>query len=158
MQRTWPVLTIIFVTSGLYPLGSSGQDRTNETAVQQVDIVHTIGCVDQRNNAEVSWWLTKAADPTVTEAGPFDTLEVDKARNQDTGSREFQLIGVAEFVDATAQLAQADRALFTTEEQVNATNDLQQGHLVLVKGLLIEADRNARINLLSVVGLANTCS
>ena len=82
---------------------------------------------------------------------------MDAARSRETGSREFQLIGFAEFVDPATLLAWADRALFTTEEQVNATNSLRQGSFVLVKGLLVDVDGSARINLLSVVGLADAC-
>ena len=103
-------------------------------------------------------WLTRAAEPTVVRPGVFDETQVEEAQDTAPGSREFQLIGVAEFLDAKSQLEWGDRAQFTTADQVNATNELRKGRTVLVKGLLIDPDGDARINLLSVVGLADTCS
>ncbi len=140
---------------------------TAPTAVQgqrpepQVEIVQTVGCVDQRNGDAATWWLTRAADPTETRAGVFNENQVEEAKEAALGSREFQLVGVAEFVDAESLLSFGDRAQFTTADQVNATNELREGRMVLVKGLLIEAGATAgapaRINLMAVVGLADGC-
>ena len=141
------------MTAVVYPAASHGQG----SADPKVDIVQTVGCAEQRSDTGVTWWLTRATDPAESGPGPFEEPQVDEARNRETGSREFQLIGFAEFVDPAAQLAWADRALFTTEDQVNATDELRQGRFVLVKGRLVDADGGARINLLSVVGLADTC-
>ncbi len=124
----------------------------------QVQIVQTVGCVEQRGDDAGGWWLTRAAEPTVVKPGVFDETQVEEANDTAPGSREFQLIGVAEFLDAKSQLEWGDRAEFTTADQVNATNELREGRTVLVKGLLIDPDGDARINLLSVVGLADTCS
>lgn len=153
MQAKRAAGTVAFLTAAICPAASHGQGPADP----QVAIVQTVGCAEQRSDGGVTWWLTRAADPAASGPGPFEAPQVDAARSRETGSREFQLIGFAEFVDPAAQLAWADRALFTTEEQVNATNDLRPGRFVLVKGLLIDADGNARINLLSVVGLADTC-
>ncbi|MXY15837.1 MAG: hypothetical protein F4Y57_02220 [Acidobacteria bacterium] len=142
-----------FVTAAIWPAASSAQDSTGP----QVEIVQTVGCAEQRSDDGVTWWLTCAAEPAEIGPGPFEQPQVDAARSQETGSREFQLIGFAEFVDPATLLQWADRALFTSEEQVNATNSLRQGSFVLVKGLLVDVDGSARINLLSVVGLADAC-
>ena len=123
----------------------------------KVQIVQTVGCVEQRGDDAGGWWLTRAAEPTVVKPGVFDETQVEEAQNTETGSREFQLIGAAEFLDAKSQLEWGDRAQFSTAHQVNATNELRKGRTVLVKGLLIDPDGDARINLLSVVGLADTC-
>ncbi len=140
---------------------------TAPTAVQaqrpepQVDIVRTVGCVDQRNGDAATWWLTRAADPTETRAGVFNENQVEEAKEEALGSAEFQLVGVAEFIDAESLLSFGDRAQFTRADQVNATNELREGRMVLVKGLLIEAGATAgspaRINLMAVVGLADGC-
>ena len=133
------------------------------TAVQgqrpdpQVEIVQTVGCVELRNDDVATWWLTRAAEPTETRARVFNENEVEEAKEEALGSREFQLVGVAEFLDAESLLSFGDRAQFTTADQVNATNQLRVGHTVLVKGLLIEAGAVTRINLLAVVGLADGC-
>ena len=153
MRGKRTVSAVAFMTAVVCPVASHGQG----SADPKVDIVQTVGCAEQRSDTGVTWWLTRATDPAESGPGPFEEPQVDEARNRETGSREFQLIGFAEFVDPAAQLAWADRALFTTEDQVNATNELRQGRFVLVKGLLVDADGSARINLLSVVGLADTC-
>lgn len=127
-----------------------------QAAKPDVEIVHTVGCVERRSG-DVEWWLTSAAEPTVTRAGVFNEVQVDEAREQAPGERQFALVGVADFLGAEALLRSFDRASFTTPEQVNATGELRAGRTVLAKGLLIESDDVARINLLAVVGLADTC-
>ena len=153
MRRKLAIGAAAFVAAAIHPAASGAQD----SSTPQVEIVQTVGCAEQRSDGGVTWWLTRAADPEAIGPGPFEQPQVDAARSRATGSREFQLIGFAEFVDPATLLQWADRALFTTEEQANATNSLQQGSFVLVKGLLVDADGSARINLLSVVGLADAC-
>ena len=134
------------------------QGLTARTADPEVEIVQTVGCVEQRGDDAGGWWLIRAAEPTKGDPGVFNANQVEEAQDTEPGSREFRLIGAAEFLDAASQLEWADRAQFTTADQVNATDELRKGRTVLVKGLLIEADGDARINLLAVVGLADTCS
>ncbi len=122
----------------------------------QAEIVSTVGCVE-RGAGENTWRLTRASEPATTRMGVFDTAQVDEARQTERGSREFRLIGVADFLTAEGLLRSSDRALFTTPEQINATGELRVGHTVLVKGLLIDPDGEPRINLVAVVGLADTC-
>ena len=140
----------------LAPASTRGQRLAATTGGPAVEIVHTVGCVERRAG-EAEWWLARAAEPTVAEAGVFDEDEVDEARAQALGTNAFQLVGVADFLGAEALLRSFDRSSFTTPDQVNATNELREGRTVLVKGLLIEADDIARINLLAVVGLTDTC-
>ena len=64
---------------------------------------------------------------------------------------------MADFLDAESLLKSGQRKDFTSSETVNATNQLRAGHRVLVKGMLIDAPDQKRINLLSVVALADTC-
>ena len=141
-----------------WPAAVYGQTVTARLKDVQVQIVQTVGCVEQRGDDAGSWWLTRAAEPTVAKPGVFDETQVEEAKDTALGAREFQLIGAAEFVDAKSQLEWGDRAQFTTADEVNATDDLRKGRTVLVKGLLIDPDGDARINLLAVVGLAETCS
>ncbi len=124
----------------------------------QVEMVHTIGCGERRNDAAAPWWLTRAAEPTVTKPGVFNSdqiAEVEKTAELGTG--QFQLVGVADFLTAEGLLRSGDRALFTTPEQVNATGELRDGRTVLVKGLLIETDGDPRLNLVAVVGMEDKC-
>lgn len=140
----------------LAPASTRGQRVDATSGAPAVEIVHTVGCVERRAG-EAEWWLARAAEPTVTEAGVFDEDEVNEARAQALGTHEFHLVGVADFLGAEALLRSFDRSSFTTPDQVNATGELRAGRTVLIKGLLIESDDAARINLLSVVGLADTC-
>jgi len=157
-HRMVPVLVAMIAMT--WPASAQGQ-----RSEPQVEIVWTVGCVEMRNGDAATWWLTRAADPTETRAGVFNENQVEEAKEEALGSREFHLIGVAEFLDAESLLSFGDRAQFTTADQVNATNQLREGHTVLVKGLLIEAGTTAgttarataRINLLAVVGLADAC-
>ena len=138
-----------------WPSAVEGQARPEREP--QVEIVQTVGCVEERSGDSATWWLTRAVNPTVTRAGVFNENQVDEAKSTALGSGAFQLIGVADFLDAESLLRFGDRAQFTTPDQVNATGQLANGHTVLVKGLLIEDGEAARINLLAVVGLADGC-
>ena len=151
-----PVLLLVAAV-WLAPASTQGQRLAATTGAPAVEIVHTVGCVERRLG-EAEWWLARAAEPTVSEAGVFNDDEVDEARAQAFGTDAFQLVGVADFLGAEALLRSFDRSSFTAPDQVNATGELREGRTVLVKGLLIETDDAARINLLAVVGLADTCS
>ena len=151
-----PVLLLVAAV-WLAPASTQGQRLAATTGAPAVEIVHTVGCVERRLG-EAEWWLARAAEPTVSEAGVFNDDEVDEARAQALGTDAFQLVGVADFLGVEALLRSFDRSSFTAPDQVNATGELREGRTVLVKGLLIEADDAARINLLAVVGLADTCS
>lgn len=123
-----------------------------------VDIVQAVGCVEERRESSgTTWWLVNSTAPMVSEAGVFNTDHVEEARDASPGSGEFELVGVADFLDVEGLLRSASREQFTTEEQANATGELRGGHTVLVKGLLIPDDEKARINLLAVVGLRDEC-
>jgi hypothetical protein len=119
-------------------------------------MVQAVGCVEQRTGN--NWWLTQASEPEVSPPGVFNQVQLDAVLAALTpGTREFQLVGVADFLDAEGLLATGNRADFTSSDQVNATGELRQGRTVLVKGLLIEADGVSRVNLTTVVGLAERC-
>ena len=124
----------------------------------KVEVVQTVGCVERRKGEPAAWWLTRAAAPTVTRAGVFNRVQVDEAKKTATpGTGEFQLVGVADFLDADGLLRSGDRARFTKPEPLNATGELREGRTVLVKGLLVDAGAEPRINLMAVVGIADTC-
>ena len=139
------------------PLPVAGEQRQAASGTKpQAEIVQTVGCVE-RGAGENTWRLTRATDPETTRFGVFDTAQVDEAREAARGSREFRLIGVADFLTPEGLLRSGDRALFTTPEQINATGELREGRTVLVKGLLIDPEGEPRINLVAVVGLADIC-
>ncbi len=134
----------------------AAQDRSPARTQPQVEMVQTTGCVEQRPDG--GWWLTRAAEAEVTRPGVFNHVQVDEVRDAlAPGTNEFQLVGVADFLDADGLLATRGRTEFTTPDQANATGELRPGRTVLVKGLLIEDDDLSRINLTAVVGLSDTC-
>ena len=148
----------LVIAAATLPLSvAAEQRRAASPRKPQAEIVSTVGCVE-RGAGEDTWRLTRAADPETTRPGVFNTAQVDDARQTARGSREFRLVGVADFLTAEGLLRSGDRALFTTPEQINATGELREGRTVLVKGLLIDPDGEPRINLLAVVGLADTCN
>jgi hypothetical protein len=122
----------------------------------KVDIVQTVGCAERKAGNPDTWWLNRAADPRASAPGMFNTTQVGEAKAATLGANVFQLVGVADFLDADGLLASGRRKEFTTRETANATGQLRPGHKVLVKGLLIEGDPK-RINLMSVVGVGDTC-
>jgi hypothetical protein len=152
------VLAVALAIGTLWSPRIVAQNAGAARAKAKVDIVQTVGCVARRNGEPATWWLTRAATPTVIREGVFNRVQIDEAKNTSTaGTREFHLVGVADFLDADGLLRSGDRARFTEPDQVNATSELREGRTVLVKGLLIDAGAESRINLLAVVGIADTC-
>ena len=155
--------TVVAATLALGPLWSSSllarmQQEPAAGRKPQVEMVHTIGCVERRNDAAAPWWLTRAAEPTVTKPGVFNSDQIAEVKKTaELGTGQFQLVGVADFLTAEGLLGSGDRALFTRPEQVNATGELRDGRTVLVKGLLIETDGDPRLNLVAVVGMEDKC-
>ena len=123
-----------------------------EVTKPTIDIVSSIGCATQDG---ASWTLTRASEQVVTEVPFSSSAEVEEAKGTSLGSNTYTLIGVAEFLAVDGLLDQFQRAEFTARESVNSTGSLVTGHRVLVKGLFIE---NQRINLTSVIRLADSCS
>jgi hypothetical protein len=145
-------LAFVFPTAG----AAQGRLRAGE-AKPQVNIVQSVGCAEQKPGSPSTWWLNRAAEPEVGPPGPFHITQVDKAKTSALGTRVFRLIGEADFLDAEGLLQSGQRAQFTTPETANASGQLRAGRKVLVKGLLIESADQPRINLMSVVSLAETC-
>jgi|AP95_1055475.scaffolds.fasta_scaffold40398_3 hypothetical protein len=152
----------IVVALALWPAGpvasvaATGQPQPAARRKPQVEMVQLVGCVEERTGN--GWWLTRASEPEVSRAGVFNQDQVDAVLAAlELGTREFQLVGVADFLDAEGLLATGNRADFTSADQVNATGELRPGRTVLVKGLLIEGDDVSRVNLTTVVGLPDRC-
>ena len=155
--RTALTAGLLVAATALPPAAAGGQQAGTRRPEPQVQFVQTVGCVERRTREESTWWLTRAAEPTVTRAGVFNEVQVGEARETAFGDGEFRLIGFADFLTPEGLLNFGDRALFTDPDQINASGELRPGRTVLVKGLLIEADGESRINLTSVVGLADAC-
>ena len=117
----------------------------------------TVGCAVKVPGTPPTWTLTRAADPAVT-PDPFASPEaVDEARIQPLGSRDFPLVGVAEYLtdEDRQELSVAGNQVVGFQQA--STGQLRDGHHVAIRGLLVEVDGEQRINLTSVVSLDDTC-
>jgi hypothetical protein len=131
---------------------------TGETAAPQaagIPIVIVAGCVARGQDG--AWLLTSASEPRVSAIVHADAKEVAEARNLRLGTGRYRLIGTAEFASADDLLGQGQRAQFTRPEGANATGQLRAGRRVSIKGLLIAAENEQRLNLLSVQPIADAC-
>jgi len=152
---SWGSVTLVCAFA-IWPAAAQQGSQPATGPKPRVDIVQTVGCVEMRGAQAGTWWLTRAAQPAVSREGVFTTAQVAEAKGTPRGSREFRLVGEADFLDRDGLLRTANRAEFTRPDQVNATGALREGRSVLVKGLLIEG-AETRLNLLAVVALADTC-
>ena len=85
---------------------------------------------------------------------------MEKAKGATLGTNVFRLIGETDFLSVEELLKSGERSRFTTADTANASGQLRAGRKVLVKGLLVvsgDAGGEQRINLMSVVSLADSC-
>ena len=152
MSKKWVTFAPSLGFALLIPtiVGAQDPDLTTPT----VNIVSSVGCATQDG---ATWTLTRASEPIVTGVPFSSTAEIEEAKSTPLGSSTYTLIGVADFLPVDGLLEQFQRAEFTATESVNSTGALVSGHQVLVKGLFIEDQENQRINLTSVIGLAESC-
>jgi hypothetical protein len=132
--------------------GQRGRGASGEKPA--VDVVQAVGCAEQKASA---WWLTRAGTPRTTTGGIFNSKQIESAKAEALGTDNIQLVGTADFVDADELLRSGQRKEFTAPDTVNASGQLRAGRKVLIKGLLVPAGESRRINLISVVALADTC-
>jgi hypothetical protein len=118
-------------------------------------LVTVVGCA-QRSPQGV-WTLTNATEVVETRTLFTSAKEVDEARKKTLGSGRYVLLGTPEFLTKEELLKSGQRAEFTRPDVANATGQLQQGRKVMVKGLLITAPNERRLNLVAVQQLADTC-
>ncbi len=114
-------------------------------------IVMVAGCASKTSAPHI-WDLTRASTRVESTRAGITATEKDELARRRLGSDTYQLIGVADFVDAETSRTIGDRAKILTPPRVNATGMLVSGHKVAVKGVLIDASP-PRINLTSVVDL-----
>jgi hypothetical protein len=123
----------------------------------KVDIVEDVGCVERRGGSPVTWWLSHAAEPRVTQSATLNTNDLEQVKTIPLGPNEYQLVGVSDFLDVDGLLENPVRRQFTHRETANATGQLRAGYKVVVKGPLVDVDGQKRINLMAVVDLSDAC-
>lgn len=129
--------------------------QQGEKGKSAVDLVSVVGCATHRTDG--AWMLTNAGDPTVVPQAAIAEKEIEAARAQPLGKKGYRLVGTAEFVSAEELARSPVRAEFTTERSANSTGQLENGRKLIVKGLLINAPTEKRLNLTSVRQLSDSC-
>jgi len=129
--------------------------RQADVSKPTVPLVSAVGCAER--TAQGAWALTNATEPAEARVLFMSAKEIEVARKQALGKNRFTLLGTPEFLTKEELLKSGQRAEFTRPEVANATGQLQNGRKLLVKGLLIAAQNERRLNLVAVQQLAETC-
>jgi hypothetical protein len=131
------------------------RSRQADVSKPTVPLVSAIGCA--LRSPDGTWMLTNATDGIETRVLFTSAKEIEEARKKALGSNRYRLLGTPEFVTREELLESGQRAEFTRPEVANATGQLQDGRKLFVKGLLITAANEKRLNLVAVQQLADTC-
>ena len=149
------VVAILVAWLGTSATGIGAQEQIDLNK-PTIEIVRAVGCASA-SSAPGDWTLTNATEPTVVRSPFTSTTEIEELATEPLANKTFKLLGTAEFVSVERLLRQSRRAEFTAGEPANATGTLRDGYKVVVRGLLLDPDGNARINLTSVQILAQSC-
>jgi hypothetical protein len=126
-----------------------------QTMPPKAPVVAIVGCAGQSARPHI-WNLSHAGQRTESSRAGISTGEREQLGTRALGHDVYQLIGVADFVDADTSRTIGARGDILAPARVNATGMLVGGHRVAVKGLFIEGSP-PRINLTSVVDLGVKC-
>ena len=135
--------------------GAFARPQQADVSKPTVPLVSAIGCA--LRSPDGTWMLTNATDGIETRVLFTSTKEIEEARKKALGNNRYRLLGTPEFLTKEELLKSGQRAEFTRPEVSNATGQLQDGRKLFVKGLLITAANEKRLNLVAVQQLADTC-
>jgi hypothetical protein len=141
-------------------LMSPGRFDAATTRQQRADtpkslVVLAVGCAKPGIQPNI-WILSHVAERSEASRPGITTEEKERLPLRPLGENTYELIGVADFVDADTSRTIGVRGEILPRSRVNATGMLSNGHRVGVKGLFIQGPP-PRINLTSVVDLAPQC-
>ena len=151
-RRAFGVLA--FLVCGL-TAGMSAQQQESDLSKPKVPLVSVVGCATR--TAEGAWMLTNATDGIESKVLFMSAKEIEESKKKALGSNRYTLLGTPEFLTKEELLKHERRTEFTRPEVANATGQLQDGRKLIVKGLLITAPNEKRLNLVAVQQLADTC-
>jgi hypothetical protein len=118
-------------------------------------VVLAVGCASQGTQPNI-WLLSHVGERSESSRAGITSEEREQLPQRSLGQDTYELIGVADFVNADASRTIGVRGEIFPRSRVNATGMLANGHKVAVKGLLIQGSP-ARINLTSVADLGPRC-
>jgi hypothetical protein len=127
----------------------------SDVSKPKAPLVSVVGCASRTPDG--AWLLTNATDSVETKELFSSAKEIAEAKQKQLGTNRYRLIGTADFDTKEELLKKPERATFTRPEVANATGQLQNGRKLVVKGLLIIAPNEKRLNLVSVQQLGDTC-
>ena len=151
-RRAFGVLAL--VVCGL-TAGIRAQQQQSDVSKPKAPLVSVVGCASR--TAEGTWMLTNATDGIESKVLFMSAKEIEEAKKKALGNNRYKLLGTPEFLTKEELLQDKQRAQFTRPQVANATGQLQDGRKLIVKGLLITAQNEERLNLVSVQQLADTC-
>jgi hypothetical protein len=129
--------------------------QPERSGTKPTPVVMVVGCAMATAQPHL-WDLAHAGEPSASSRAGITAEEREQLSQRPLGPATYQLIGVADFVDAETSRKIGVRGEILTASRVNATGMLVSGHKVGVKGLYIGA-APVRINLTSVVDLGRSC-
>jgi len=136
-------------------IGAAARASQAPTDKPAAPLVSAIGCAQR--SPQGAWALTSATEAVESRTLFLSAKEVEDARKKALGTNRYVLLGTPEFLSKEELLKTGQRSEFTRPEVANATGQLQQGRKLMVKGLLIAAPAERRLNLVAVQQLAETC-
>jgi|SRR2546422_2199215 len=135
--------------------GIRAQQQQSDLSKPKVPLVSVVGCASHMPDG--TWTLTKATAGVESKVLFMTAKEIAEAKNKPLGTNQYKLLGTLDFLTKEDVLSDPRRAEFTRPEVANATGQLQDGRKLLVKGLLITAPNEKRLNLVAVQQLSETC-
>lgn len=152
-MKDYKALGVLALVCGL-AVGIRAQ-KESDVSKPEAPLVTVVGCASLAPDG--TWMLTNATDGTETRQLFSSAKEIEEAKKRALGRNRYKLIGTTDFLTKEELLKNEVRRQFTRPEVANATGQLQNGKKLVVKGLLITAPNEQRLNLVSVQQLSDTC-
>jgi hypothetical protein len=151
-RRTFGVLVVLLCasTSRIW-----ARQQESDLSKPKAPLVSVVGCA--AHSADGTWTLTNATDSVESKVLYMSAKEIEDAKKKALGKNQYKLLGTLEFLTKEELLKDPLRAKFTRPDVANATGQLQDGRKLFIKGLLITAPNEKRLNLVAVQQLADTC-
>jgi hypothetical protein len=134
-------------------LGAAGVQTPPPLPVERPrsPVVVVVGCASESAEPHI-WTLSRASTRTESDRPGLTTTDKTQLAGRPLGRDSYQLIGIADFVDAATAARIGIRGKLLSPARMNTTGMLATGHKVAVKGLYIDGSP-PRINLTSVADL-----
>ena len=133
-----------FASLALAVVAASGSaDASQATPGRRIPIVMVAGCAKPTTEPYV-WTLSDAGPRRESTDAGITSDEEDRARKDPLGDHSYQLVGVAEFVDAEASRRIGVRGRLLSSTRVNSTGKLadgQRGKFLAGTALAIEVQK-----------------